>query len=198
MSLPEDAEAVLREIANAMQTDAPLPSPLRHATLASNVQSIMSEGIDPRRWGAVHGGMDVHAAVPCVYLAQASQSNNLHASLFAGGASAVVVIDVDAACLDPESFMPDDALYVLWERGEIFEDADEMVEELEIAKELAERYLSLLESASDEDLPLLLKPLWRWHFEREGELAYSGNVPPSAILSVRRYGEEPVAYQPTP
>lgn len=164
--------------------DMPYPF-LYHATRKANLPSIRQNGLLTRHYGAVHGGMDIHPPKPAIYLARGRSSNNLHTSLFDG--TPLVVLKIDATKLDPNEMWPDDAIYTAFANEEVFTTARQVAQafglDLPQAKELLER----LENASEDELPLLLKPCWRWYlsWKRGGEVAYTADIPPSAIVGVR-------------
>ncbi len=160
-------------------------SRLYHATRSSNLDAILKEGLLARFWGAVHGGMEIHPPKPAVYLSRSRDSDNLHTSLFDGGP--VVIIAVDASRLDEAECWPDDAIYQAFAEERILTTPRQVSAAFGVGSREARSILARLENARDEELPALLKPCWRWYLESRdgGEVAYTADVPPDAIVGYR-------------
>ena len=168
-----------------------MPYPyLYHATRKANLPSIQQYGLLTRYYGVIHGSMEVHPPKPAIYLARDPNSNNLHGDLFDG--SPLVVFKIATAQLDPNEMWPDDAIYSAYAEEYVFHSGD--VPQIARAFGLSNRVeakemLNRLNSATDDQLPLLMKPCWRWYLKwrQGGEVAYTADIPASAIADVRDY-----------
>ena len=170
-----------------------LPKTLRHATKHANLEAILCDGLLTRHYGAVHGRMDHAPAGPSVYLSRHEHSNNLNTALFEDD-DAVIVLEIDAAALDEAHIYPDEALFVLIDE-DFLPDPDEPVDGEEFAEateEFADHFgmsrkkaRAILEAcaraASNADYPAITKSMWGEYLKAEGEIAYLGDIPPSAI-----------------
>jgi hypothetical protein len=157
------------------------PQFLYHATPRQNLQSIMTRGLLVDRYGEIHGSMEYAPPVPCIYLSRDTTSNNLHTNLTS---TDYIVLKIDMSALDPNLFYPDDAF------GQAVMDEEYLTDELEIMRALGvdeDTAAALLEQISEitgsEGVIALLKPFWRYWLAHPdgGEVAYAGNIPPSAI-----------------
>ncbi len=161
------------------------PKYLHHATRKANVASIEQHGLLTRHYGEVHGGMEIHPPKPAVYLARDRRSNNLHRDLFDG--APLVVLTIDTSSLDLQEMWPDDALYTAFGHEEVFTTARQVARAFDLSLPNAKDLLVRLEDARDDALPLLLKPCWSWYlsWRRGGEVAYTADIPASAIVKVQ-------------
>lgn len=168
--------------------DQGMPIPfLYHATSESNIPAIERDGLLTRFYGAVHGGMDIHPPKPAIYLARGAKSNNLNTELFNRGP--VVVLKIDAARLDQQNMYPDDKIYDLVTEGEILDTPLSIVKALGCSLDQAKFILQEIEEGDDTSFPMILKPFWRWYllWRRGGEIAYTADIPPSAIVGKKVY-----------
>lgn len=97
---------------------------LYHATLESNIASILKEGLLCKHHGVIHGQME-YRPPKAVYLSRLPQSNNLHANLFATASAKkeeVCVLQVDSDKLDKTKFVPDDCFFYILDQEHLFDD----------------------------------------------------------------------------
>jgi hypothetical protein len=138
-----------------------IPFPfLYHATRESNVASIKKYGLLSRYYGVVHGEMDMHPPKPAIYLSRARKSNNLHSDLFN---EPVIVLKIDTRFLDHNELWPDDFIYDLWANEDILTTPRDISRALGITPDEANALKVQLDHATDEQIPMLLKPFWRWY-----------------------------------
>lgn len=164
-----------------------LPQVLYHATSATNLDSIKAHGILTKYYGEIHGTTETHPPKPAIYLSREQPSNNLHTRLFERGE--VVVLQIDFTRLDPNELWPDDFIYKLFEEEEILQTPGQVAKAFGVTIREGEVLLENLNNAMPDELVLLLKPLWKWYLSIRsgGEVAYTADIPSSAILSVRNY-----------
>lgn len=171
---------------------------LYHATRKDNLPSIMSEGLKTAHYGDVHGCMEYALSEPCIYLSSRPESGNLNGNLFEEGGERyeVVVIEIDATGLNPDKFYPDDALYYMIDEDymEFWENEAErphlisdFAEHFSMSEDKAERMLSSCYEHGEGHYQHILKEMWKEYIEKEGEVAYAADVPPSAILAINPY-----------
>lgn len=167
------------------QPTVPVPF-LYHATRESNLDAILSQGLLTRFYGAVHGSMDIHPPKPALYLSRKAVSDNLHSNLFS---EPVVILKIDTGLLDPNEFWPDDFIYDLWGDEEILTSPAVAARALGVDRTEAVELLGKMEEAPDTALPALMKPFWRWYlmWRNGGEVAYTADIPPSAIVGKKSY-----------
>jgi hypothetical protein len=173
----------LHEIAGAV---FPVPF-LYHVTPKKNLASIQKAGLQVRYYGEIHGEMDIHPPVPCIYLSRKPRSDNLNTNITNHGD--LVVLKIDASKLNEINIWPDDFVYEMFSNEEILATAGSVAKALSISKPEAKAIFDQLQNAKDSDLPALLKPFWKWYLmlRKGGEIAYSANIPPAAILAVSDY-----------
>ncbi len=176
---------------------------LRHATKHSNLDSIVRDGLLAKHYGAVHGKMEYAPAGPSVYLSRHKHSNNLNTALFDGG-DPVVVLEIDAAALDQDLIYPDECLFAMIDEeflpdpdeapeGEGFEGAvEEFAEHFGMSKKKARAILAACAGASSEaEYPTITKSMWKEYLKAEGEIAYLGDIPPTAIKGWHLHPDSP-------
>lgn len=169
------------------RTTASIPVPyLYHATRAANLETIRAEGLLTRFYGAVHGGMDLHPPKPSLYLSRKPRSDNLHTALFDG---LVVVLKIDTRHLDANEMWPDDMIYDLWADEEVLTTPASVAKALGITRQEASEVLETMAQTADAALPLVMKPFWRWYlmWRKGGEVAYTADIPPEAIIDVQPF-----------
>lgn len=181
------------------------PHRLYHATRYSNLDSILRDGLLTARYGEVHGAMEYKPAGPSVYLSASPVSGNLNTALFDG--RDVVVLEIDPASLDPDLAYPDDLLMFMLDEEFLADlDAPEDLDK-EAIDEFSARFgmdpdkagrilIAALEAPDETAYPAILKEMWPEYLEAEGEIAYLGDVPASAIREWRFYS--PPAAGPEP
>jgi hypothetical protein len=157
-----------------------------HATKRSNLESIMAHGIQTRRYGVVHGGMDIHPPVPVIYLSCKRNSDNLHNNLFE---DEVIVLKIAMDALDPTAFYPDDFFFQMVSDGEVLEYPREIMRALHCSMEKAEEIMDEIENANDDNMAEILKPFWKWYlgWRRGGEVSYALDIPATAIVGWQPY-----------
>jgi hypothetical protein len=167
-------------------TDMPVEF-LYHVTRRANLAAILEHGLQTRFYGAVHGSCDIHPPRPAVYLSRKPLSDNLHCSLFDG--SPLVVLRIDASRLESSQMWPDDFVYGPVSEGDMLESTSAVARALGISRRQAREVFDRIEEASEEDMPEVLQPFWRWYLtlEEGGEVAYTADVPPGAILAAAPY-----------
>lgn len=165
-----------------------LPVPyLYHATRESSVESILKNGLMVKYFGAIHEDSELHhRKTGAIYLSRKNKSGNLPENLFS---EPVVVLKIDTDYLDPRYIWPDDYFYTLWEKGEIFFDTNGIGLILGINHTDAEDLYGEMLAATDQTLPFLLRPFWRWYLMSDdgGEIAYTKDISPNAVISVDKY-----------
>ncbi len=172
---------------------------LYHATHKSSLDSIISKGLSPSYYGAVHGSMEYPLPKPCVFLSSLQCSENLNSALFEHGEDEVVVLTIDAAGLDEEQFHCDDSLYSIvdGEHLEFVEDAadlreavDEFSEAYNLPKaDVRKAFKKLLNKEDDSLYQPVLRGFWREALEVDKVVAYAGTISPERILAVTPYAE---------
>ena len=176
---------------------------LRHATRHSNLDSIVQDGLLAKHYGAVHGRMEYAPVGPSVYLSRHRHSSNLNTALFDSG-DPVIVLDLDAAALDENLIYPDECLFAMIDEeflpdpdepldGEEFEGAvEEFSEHFGMSKKKARTILTACaEAASDAEYPAITKVMWKEYLKVEGEIAYLGDIPSSAIKGWHLHPDSP-------
>lgn len=180
------------------EPSAPQIRSLFHATRLSWLPSIMENGLLSSFHGRVHGEMDYAPPERAVYLSRHENSNNLNAKLFdeREPGDQVVVLEIDAMALDVEKYFPDDAFFHMLDCDFNIEEADcsvaAFVEEnradfaarFGLDGEKAERLLGQF-CSSDGDMESyapIARQMAREYLAAQGEIAYLGDVPASAIL----------------
>ena len=160
------------------------PKYLYHATKQSNIDSIMQNGLQTKYYGAVHGSMDIHPPLPAIYLSRKPASDNLNSNMWTEPA---VVLKIDFAQLDTDQMWPDDFIYDAFANEEILTTPNSVMKALGVDKATAIDIFEQLTNASDEQLPELLKPFWFWYLthRKGGEVAYTADIPPTAIVGQR-------------
>lgn len=184
---------------------------LHHATRLSNLEAIMSRGLQAKFYGAVHGSMEYTPPEPAVYLSTSINSNNLHTHLFAKcdpEVDDIIVLEIDTAQLDPQRYFPDDAFFYALDRdycedgadleeGELKEYVDERVDDFcdqfGVDKKKGCRLLKAFCQAdgSPESYAPLAKELAHEYLAAQGEVAYLGDVPASAIIGWHYHPDTP-------
>lgn len=172
---------------------------LYHATRKSALDSIMSEGLSPSYYGAVHGSMEYPLPKPCIFLSSLANSENLNSNLFDQGEDEVVVLTIDAAGLDEEQFHCDDSLYSIvdGEHLEFVEDAadlreavDEFSEAYGLPKQAVRKaFKSLIDGEEDSLYQSVLRGFWREALEIDKVVSYADVISPERILAVTPYAE---------
>jgi len=172
---------------------------LYHATRKSALDSIMSEGLSPSYYGAIHGTMEYPLPKPCIFLSSLANSENLNSALFEHGEDEVVVLTIDAAWLDEEQFHCDDSLYSIvdGEHLEFVEDAADLCEAVEEFSEayslpkaaVRKAFKTLIEGDDDSFYQSVLRGFWREALEVDKVVAYAGTISPERILAVTPYAE---------
>lgn len=183
-----DMRAIIDLIENSNVQIQAFPFPyLYHVTRESNLESILRDGLKTSHYGSVHGEMDIHPPEPAIYLSRRAKSNNLHSDLFDG--SKLVILKITTQHLDPTEAWPDDAIYSMFSDEYVFANASQVAAAFGIDRLQGKEMLSRLENASDADLPLMLKPVWNWYLKWRpgGEIAYTKDIPASAIVSRIEY-----------
>ena len=181
------------------------PACLYHATRLASFESILQEGLLADRYGEVHGAMDYAPAGPSVYLSAKLLSGNLNTALFDSGP--VILLKIDTAALDPDLAYPDDLLMYMLDEEFLVEcegpeDLDrETIEEFAdrfgMERDKAERILTAaLQAGDDAAYPAILKEMWPEYLKTEGEIAYLGDVPATAIVGWRFYPQPDSDPQP--
>jgi hypothetical protein len=160
---------------------------LYHVTRATNLASIREGGLESSRHGEVHGSMDVRPPRPAVYLSRKPSSDNLHANLFDGSPLVVLCIAMDD--LDANEMWPDDFIYDRVAEGGILATPAAVARALGCEQETARQVHAAIEAGTDETLPEVLKQFWNWYLNHRqgGEVAYTADIPASAIVSVREF-----------
>jgi hypothetical protein len=160
---------------------------LYHVTRASNLASICERGLDASRYGEVHGSMDVRPPRPAIYLSRKPTSDNLHANLYDGSPLVVLCVAMDA--LDDTEMWPDDFIYDRVADGDLLGTVGSVRKALGCDLETARGIHADIEAATDETLPEVLKPFWSWYLghRQGGEVAYTADIPATAIVSVQDY-----------
>ena len=172
---------------------------LYHATRKSSLDSIMSEGLSPSYYGAIHGSMEYPLPKPCVFLSSQANSENLNTALFEEGEEEVVVLTIDAAGLDEDAFHCDDSLYSLID-GEHLEYVEDAADLREAAEEFSEAYnlpkaavrkafKTLIYGEDDSLYQSVLRSFWREALEVDKVVSYAGVIPPNLIMEVTPYIE---------
>jgi hypothetical protein len=180
------------------------PEFLYHATLRSNLDSIKESGILRANYGAIHGAMEYAPPEKAVYLSTSEESGNLNSALFdkEGPETEVIVLRIRASDLRQDAFYPDDAFF--YKLDETFcEDAEDLAEDpaelREFIKEMTAAFCDLSgldpkegartlmaflrsEGTADEYAVIARKMGGFQYLLRQGEAAYLGDVPASAIL----------------
>jgi hypothetical protein len=172
---------------------------LYHATRKSSLDSIMSEGLSPSYYGAIHGSMEYPLPKPCVFLSSQANSENLNSSLFEQGEEEVVVLTIDAADLDEDVFHCDDSLYSIVD-GEHLEFVEDAADLREAVEEFSEAYnlpkaavhkafKTLIDGEDDSLYQTVLRGFWREALEVDKVVSYAGVIAPERILAVTPYAE---------
>jgi len=172
---------------------------LYHATRKSSLDSIMSEGLSPSHYGAIHGSMEYPLPKPCVFLSSQMNSENLNTALFDEGEEEVVVLTIDAAGLDEEAFHCDDSLYSIvdGEHLEFVEDASDLREAVAEFSEaynlpkaaVRKAFKTLIEGEDDSLYQPVLRGFWREALEVDKVVSYAAVISPERILAVTPYAE---------
>lgn len=167
-------------------TGFPVPY-MFHATKASNLSSIRKHGLQTKFYGSVHGMMDIHPPKDAIYLSRHHKTDNLHTGLFEDGP--VVVLKIDTRVIDVNEVWPDDFIYFRWTNGELLEDEDAIAKALGITHQEASEVLENMMQATDHMMPLVFQPFWRWYlmWNHGGEIAYTTDIPPEAIIDITPY-----------
>jgi hypothetical protein len=172
---------------------------LYHATRKSTLDSIMSEGLSPSYYGAIHGSMEYPLPKPCIFLSSLPNSENLNSTLFDQGEDEVVVLTIDAAGLDEDAFHCDDSLYSIVD-GEHLEFVEDAADLREAVKEFSEAYnlpkaavrkafKTLIAGEDDSLYQTVLRGFWREALEVDKVVSYAGVIPPDRIMEVTPYIE---------
>lgn len=172
---------------------------LYHATRKSALDSIMSEGLSPSYYGAVHGSMEYPLPKPCIFLSSLANSENLNSNLFDQGEDEVVVLTIDAAGLDEEQFHCDDSLYSIvdGEHLEFVEDASDLREAVtDFSKAynlpkaaVRKAFKTLIDEEDDSLYQPVLRGFWREALEVDKVVSYAATISPERILAVTTYIE---------
>lgn len=164
------------------------PKTLYHVTQKSRLPSILKKGLVREYFGDIHGKMNIQPPEPTVYLSASKQSNNLNGRLLdESDRDPMVVIEINPAFIDPSKIYPDDALFIGFAQEDVFENAEEIAEALQITKEEAQTKLDHWESLTDQELVQDMKALWPWYLADHGEISVAQDVPVHAIMAVRDY-----------
>lgn len=184
---------------------------LYHATRASNLASILNEGLSTKFYGQIHGRMEYGPPESAVYLSIYEDSNNLNTALFdeCSDDDQVVVLRIDADKLDSTKYFPDDAFFYMLD--DLYcEEADEMTKsELKEFvdgnyEDFAERFgfsdlrkaKQLLNAFCKSDGSMqayadIAKKMGLEYLVSQGETAYLGNIAPEAILDWKIHPASP-------
>lgn len=167
---------------------APLPPKLFHVTQRSRLKSILRSGLIRRHHGEIHGSMEIRPQEPTVYLSRHDRSNNLNTRLFdEAPGNPLVILEVDSRFIKKDRIYPDDALFVLFGQEDIFEDADEVSEQLGVDIGRAAELLDHWEDQTNDKLAAEMKDLWPWYLSEHGEISVAQDIPARAITAVRDY-----------
>lgn len=174
---------------------------LYHATRKSSLASILENGLCSSYYGQIHGSMAYTPPEKAVYLSTYTTSNNLHSNLFDGDDDQVIVLKIDIKDLDTKLFYPDDAFFYMLD-AEYCADADDMdiddinafvlenyedfmddfgFTDVKKAKQILKSFLK--SDGSAEEYANIAKDIGVEYLIGQGEIAYLGDVPSSAIVS---------------
>lgn len=180
---------------------AGFPEFLYHATLRSNLDSILEAGLMRSKYGEIHERMEYHPPEDAVYLSTSEVSGNLHGSLFDKDQE-VVVLRIRANHLDLDKLYPDDAFFYMLDEH-FCEEAEDYVDDPEALDEFIEsaapkfcemfglraeegkKYLAdfCRSDGSHEVYSRIARQMGGvGYLMRQGEAAYLADVPPTAIM----------------
>ena len=176
-----DIKLVIKEILSKWKPV--LPKYMYHVTKEKNVNDIMASGLITRKYGEVHGTMEITPPSPAIYISDRPESNNLNTNL---SGNDLVSFKIDTSFIDIKNVYVDDGFYVAFGNEDVFEDAEEVSESLQISIESASILLDYLESLQNDKIVIKTKFLLGWYIEHHGELAITQNIPPEAIVEINK------------